>query len=166
MLIHSWDNNLKLSVLSQYCQLYLTVVNGRKRQDNFLGGRGDWVAVTVIVNVVILFLLCQPGCGILCHVAEVGFLQRAQHLMWKTEPVCFSPQHPGTSNRQNSWIHIQLYNRWIHCCPQSYINCSVICWHTSTIKHAFFSHFLNKKINLHKKNNSIIMILNATCMVR
>lgn len=81
MLIHSSDNTLKLSVLNQYCQLYLRVVNGRKWQDDFLGGRRDWVAVTVIVNVFLLFLLGQPGCGILCHVAEVGFLQRTQHFM-------------------------------------------------------------------------------------
>lgn len=63
------------------CQLYLRVVDGGKRQNDFLGSGSDRVPVAVIVNVLILLLEAQPGSGILCHVAEVGFLQRAQRLM-------------------------------------------------------------------------------------
>lgn len=80
MLIHNEDSTLTVCAQSEL-SADLRMVNGRKRQDDFLSGRGNWVPITVVVNVFVFFLLGQPGSGILCHVAEVGFLQRAQHFI-------------------------------------------------------------------------------------
>lgn len=78
---------------------HLRVVNWGKRQDDFLGGGGDGVPVTVVVDVVLLLLLDQPGCRILCHVAEVGFLQRAQSMQMKCRGL--HPRHTEAARLQN-----------------------------------------------------------------
>lgn len=96
----------KLCVFGQNYELYLWVVNRRKWHDDFLGCRGNWIPITVIINVFLLFFLCQPGGGILCHVAEVSFLQRLNHFRWKSELVCHLLQPPRWSDKWD----FQLYS--------------------------------------------------------
>lgn len=144
-------------------QLYLRVVNGGKRQDDFFGGGGNWVTVTVIINILVLFLLGQPSCGILCHVAKVGFLQRAQHFMWRTKQAWHLLQHPNTSNTLQIPEDIQLYKKRLNYCSESDMNYSVTCWQLKQLNLPLL-HFV--KNNTYNKNKSTKRIITATWMVR
>lgn len=67
-----------LAQIGAVCSCYLRVVHRGQGHDDLLSGGGNGIPITVVVYVLILILCGQPSCGILCHVAEVGFLHRAQ----------------------------------------------------------------------------------------
>ena len=76
------------------------MVYGRERQDDLLRGRRDGVAIAVVVDLVVLVLQTQARVGVLCHVAEISLLHRAQQGALASAQVPCSARHgdrPGSA---------------------------------------------------------------------